>query len=429
MRYPVIGKSRFAGAIFPLAITAFAGPGVTYLNIVFTDFTRWLFLAMLLAILTTAGRIFAPLKTKFGLVLLVYGAWCFLTCTWSPVADLSFLKVTALSCTALGFLAAGRYWATGWTYQMPLSYLAPIAFTAAVSIFTGENGDAHLELYQGVTGNPNFLGIIVAASLPFSGILVFRSFRGRPNNLARIAAVALAAVLMILLFRAGSRSALLCAASVILTGIATLRLSKLTMAGIFGIGLIAIGAIAVPEYQDRLYERFVLKHSVDDDAFASRRDNWLQSWEGARQGGWTGLGYGVSYGDTSYSGGFTSVGYGREKGNSQLAIVEEIGWVGLAIYLALIGFIVANFVSNLRKISGFEARMEFALVNGLVFGLLMQSCFEAWWTSPGSVESVLFWSAVGVSFGLGRRRIPVSSAATVRGSQYRSRQAQMQYRF
>lgn len=139
------------------------------------------------------------------------------------------------------------------------------------------------------------------------------------------------------------------------------------------------------------------------DILFSRRDPWEESYNGALQGGWFGLGYGASYGDTGFSGGLTAVGYGREKCNSQLAVIEETGIVGGVFYVILIFTIFAELLRGVKRAVEPEARMEIALITGLASGLLLQSMFEAWWTSPGSVESALFWSTVGVGSALVRR--------------------------
>ena len=47
--------------------------------------------------------------------------------------------------------------------------------------------------------------------------------------------------------------------------------------------------------------------------------------------------FGNSIGGGSFAGGLTAVGYGREKGNTQLAIVEETGLVGLIVVFPLLG--------------------------------------------------------------------------------------------
>src|SRR5208283_3167499 len=93
--------------------------------------------------------------------------------------------------------------------------------------------------------------------------------------------------------------------------------------------------IAVPNVNETLEQRYIRKAPAGSEAaiFSSRQELWEESYEQAVKGGFVGGGYGVTIGDTDFAGGLTAVGYGREKGNSQLAIMEETGMVGLGLYV------------------------------------------------------------------------------------------------
>lgn len=396
--------SWLKGAVFPLALFAFAGVGMYYVGAIFTPETRWGFLALLVLSLLMSGQIFGAFKTKFGLPLLAYCAWCLVTTLWSIVPDLSLLKSVASIAILLAFSAGGRYWSSGGTNHAPLTYLVPIAIVAVLSAFSGVTariGD--IELYQGLTGNPNYLGLIVAASLPVSFYFIYWAFTHRSMFIVRAFSVLVGIVLIFLLWRSGSRSAITCASLVTASALAALRPTKIVAIGLVAVGLALVTAVSVPAFEDRVYERFIVKYSPDGDVFYSRRAPWRESLEGAREGGWIGLGYGASYGDTAFSGGLTATTYGREKGNSQLAIIEETGIVGVVLYALLIFTIFRELLAGLRWTVDRDRRMELALICGLTAGMLFQSVFEAWWTAPGSLESAIFWSTVGVGSGLARR--------------------------
>jgi O-antigen ligase len=397
-------KSRWQGAIFPIALLAFASVGIRYIGLVFTPATRWIFLALLGLALIKTGRLLGALNTKFGIPALLYCGWCLFTVVWSIVPELSLMKGVASIATILIFSAGGRRWASGWRSIPALFYLAPIAAATLLSMFGTETQNG----YSGITGNPNYLGLIVAASTPFAVFLLYRVYTRRSKSFIRLLVVLGAASLGILLWRSGSRAAILCAACVIAFSVVALRPTKIVLIFTLFISAAAIVSLAVPEFEDRLYTRFVVKYSTSDDVFYTRREVWGESLEGARQGGWLGLGFGASYGDDSFSGGLTSVGYGREKGNSQLAILEELGIVGAVLYAILILSIISELLGNFRRAPDRDTRMELALTTGLAIGLLAQSVFEAWWTSPGSVESTIFWATVGVGSGILRRENYVS---------------------
>jgi O-antigen ligase len=100
----------------------------------------------------------------------------------------------------------------------------------------------------------------------------------------------------------------------------------------------------------------------------------------------------------------TAVGYGREKGNSQLAIVEETGLVGLAFYLVLVFALISRVYGGFAMAKNPRAKVALGLAFGAVVGMLFQSVFEAWWVAPGAPESVAFWALTGVSLGLCARK-------------------------
>lgn len=400
-----IRASAVRGAIFPLTVFAFSAVGIEYFAVVFSTDTRWLFLAALGAALLPSARLFDILNTKAGLPILLFGLWALLTSLWSIVPELSLLKGIASLSAMFVFSAAGYCWSRGWTSLPGVSYLAPLAGAALVASFSGTTvriGD-HVELYEGLAGNPNYLGLIVTAASPATLYMAYRAMTVGRNLPLRLIAVALNLAFAVLLWRTGSRSSMACAAFIVAFAVFAMGISRTLTVGVVAVCLAGTTAIIVPEVQQRAYEHLVMKYSPDGDVFFSRRLPWQKSVEAAEHGGWVGLGFGTSYGDTNFSIDLSAAGYGREKGNSQLAIVEEIGIVGLVLYCVLIAALALEFAGGFRRLRDRDTRMQLGLVGGLAAGLLVQSCFEAWWTSPGSVESALFWSSVGVGLGLCRR--------------------------
>ena len=173
--------------------------------------------------------------------------------------------------------------------------------------------------------------------------------------------------------------------------------------------LFVLTAIAVvfPQVQDQAIHRFVLKGNTHGEILFSRVDTWEQSYEAALQGGYFGLGYGVTAGDTDFEGGLTAKTYGREKGNSQLAVWEETGLVGLGLYAMVLLAILTTLFRTLRATRDVPLRLSTALVLGLVVGMTAESAFEAWWGAPGSIQAAGFWAMVGLGSGLARRVLVV----------------------
>ena len=139
------------------------------------------------------------------------------------------------------------------------------------------------------------------------------------------------------------------------------------------------------------------------DVLESRRDVWDATYLAALQGGWLGSGYGVTIGgaEFSLSGGLSLVNYGREKGNSQLAVIEETGVVGFIFYLLLL-VIFFQQAFHCYAVSQGDKKVMMGLILGTMLGLTLQSIVEAWWGAPASPEAIYFWSLFGIVVGIMR---------------------------
>jgi len=98
----------------------------------------------------------------------------------------------------------------------------------------------------------------------------------------------------------------------------------------------------------------------------------------------------------------SALSYGREKGNSQLAIVEETGLVGLGLYGILLITLFTPLISAHLREKSRDGKVILGLITGALAGLTLESVFEAWWVAPGSAESAYFWSLAGVGLGIAR---------------------------
>src|SRR6516225_9002610 len=167
--------------MFPLAVAAFIGVTIKYTNVIFTSSTRWVFLAVLALYLLLKNRMMYGFHSRFGLVLLIYCTWCLLTSAWSIVPELSIAKSAAMILVALSFVSAGYWWSLDRDSLNAMNYLTPVT---AMGLLAGVSGGASSEifglgrmvLYQGVTGNPNMLGSLVAMSIP---LLLWNAYRLR----------------------------------------------------------------------------------------------------------------------------------------------------------------------------------------------------------------------------------------------------------
>ena len=349
------------------------------------------------------------MDTQLFLILLLYLVWCFLTSFWSNIPFLSFSKSCLFFITSITVMSAGIEWVRLHPVEHCFDYLR--IFTAIILLagFIGfyfrssYDREGTITLYSGLVHGANMFGTLLAMSLPF---LLWNGYKNWTKTTHRIKWIVLIGSCLMFLVLSLSRSAIMAAALTSLGFLINLNLNKkiyfLSLSIIFVFIVFAIN----PSLVTNTLTKYLYKAGLPTQTqslFFTRKTSWESSYDGAVQGGWFGLGYGISNGkdnDFSLSSRLTSQGYGREKGNSQLAIVEETGLVGFMIYTLLIFTIAIKLAKLHINAHTREDKILIGIVSGIFMGLLAQSCFEAWWTSPGSPESVYFWTLVGVIRGL-----------------------------
>jgi O-antigen ligase len=154
-----------------------------------------------------------------------------------------------------------------------------------------------------------------------------------------------------------------------------------------------------PEATRPAVVRYVYK-GYEGDILYSRRETLETTFAMARERPWFGHGFGVAA-DTMpgqvWTGGFTTpIGYSREKTNSYLGLVEEVGVTGLLPLLAGLGYGIYRAVRKFASI-GWSDPIGMALLASVLSGLVHVNG-EAWLTSAGSLEAFWFWWTAGVLF-------------------------------
>jgi|APSaa5957512535_1039671.scaffolds.fasta_scaffold06054_3 hypothetical protein len=393
--------------LFPIAVMAFIGPAVKYVNILFNTSTRWGVLVLLGCALLLTGRLLFGLRSRnssFGFFLFLYICWCLLTTLWSEVPELSLYKSIAFAIVSVAFLSAGRAWVNSRGIEKTYSYLLPILALVFFAGIVGQGEATSFEmmgsvsLYQGLTNNPNMFGSMVAMVFPLLLWMLYVYWK-RPRF--RFIWGSLLFMSLIFLLLANSRAAILVAFFTTIGIFFALKLKKqLTLVSVSAI--VIFGTLAIyPSLISDLKTNYIYKSEVHDIGVLSTRESvWHESYLGAQQGGWFGNGYGVSAGQSDFVGGLTAAGYGREKGNTQLAVWEETGIVGLCLYVLIIASLFMKLLVSYQRVRELKLRIQLAIIIGMQFGLFVQSIFEAWWVAPGSPEAVYFWALTGVSIGL-----------------------------
>ncbi|MGH6835317.1 MAG: hypothetical protein ACREC9_07155 [Methylocella sp.] len=395
--------------LFPLTLIAFVGPAVSYVNSVFNTETRWLVLACLFMYLLLTRKLFRCLNGGFGLILFANILWCFLTWSWSEVPELTGAKAIAFAAVTLAVTSGGMEWARARTGDSLIAGLFPLTFLAIFAGFFGYampgasiDAGVGVTLYRGLTGNPNMLGMLASMGLPYAVWLFYSSGRtGAPRH-AYFRSVGLLIALFLIELHSMSRASSLVMGCVLVFCLLAQRKRRQAM---YVLAIILVAVVAVLAAPDSIHDnfwRFAHKGNPNADIFFSRRSLWDVSYGQALKGGWFGGGYGVTIGETGFGGGLSAFGYGREKGNTQLAITEELGLIGLGLYGLLLASLFVHLARTFKQIQTRDDKVAFGIVTGAILGMIANSVFEAWWVAPGSPESSYFWGLVGISLGLRR---------------------------
>jgi O-antigen ligase len=133
--------------------------------------------------------------------------------------------------------------------------------------------------------------------------------------------------------------------------------------------------------------------------YSSRMWMWEPSYKAALEGGLFGLGYGISHPDIrsgEYSDRFENGRLIREKGNSSLALIEEAGLIGLALFLLPLIVMIANYNRVPPTPHSLLSTSHFLLA--AIYAFLLHSQFEAWWIGVGSVQMPLFFMYFGLLY-------------------------------
>lgn len=172
--------------------------------------------------------------------------------------------------------------------------------------------------------------------------------------------------------------------------------------GRFVVGVVLASVILLayfPKYIDSLNRIYVQKgtHYV----LQSRGRLMEESWNAAMESPIIGVGFGVSKGySEDWDFGFESAGMGREKMNSLLAAVEEVGIIGAALLLFPIVWIFIAASRRLLLIRKFHPSAEefwtILTLSACLLGGLANSLSEAWLTAAGFYSAIMFWLIFGV---------------------------------
>jgi len=251
--------------------------------------------------------------------------------------------------------------------------------------------------FAGPFANGNGLGAFIPLVAPVLLLKLLRSFDKAPQ--IRVANVLLTIAYFIFLLMSKSRGGL--AATFLACGwwlyFAHRRAFGLFLGGTLLTALIY--GLYFPEYTQNLGRVYVYKGSAY--VLKTREELFRASWEAASESPLVGVGFGVSKGySEDWEFAFASGAAGREKANSYIALVEEVGLIGAGFLLLPLAWVLVNATHRLmdfrrRHQMGEEFWVMLTLSACLVGGVVDVSV-EAWLTSVGFFSAILFWLVFGV---------------------------------
>lgn len=321
--------------------------------------------------------------------------------SYSPNWIMTLLKAMAFACLLIGAVLYGRLeppFEGGYRCKFLdcLYWLAALVavgcILSIIHVLPPQPG-----YFEGPFGNPNSLGAFLPLVAPVVLLKFSQSFERSP--LERVINVALLIVLFASLLMSRSRAGILAT----FTGCGWwLYFSYRKMFGFF-LGGVVLFAITLwtyfPQYVKSLNQVYVKKNS--NYVLETREELLRTSWEAAMGSPFIGVGFGVSKGySEDWKPGFHTGNAGREKGNSFLALVEEVGLVGFTFLMLPLNWCVfkcSHKLILLRRLHLLGTDFSTTLtVSACLVGGLANAFSEAWLTAAGFFSCVVFWMAFGL---------------------------------
>jgi len=331
----------------------------------------------------------SPLKWIL-LSILLFSAWCFLSTLWSQIPLITFLRSSfflfiSLSFLIFGYLSYSEFRNLSIIYFLALLLIAinllSLIFHYPPNSWSGGNSKG----FMGISTHQNTLGALIFFSM--MGIYdKFYELKKSPTKLLIMKFIGLLFVLFFLLSLTHSRISILVSILLFFVFIFLQIIKARSKKSLLLVTSIVV-AIFILVFLDS-FKDLVYKHS---DNFLSTRVGLLtDSYYASLESPVIGIGYGVSSSKVKGIGNFFDLGnikyFIREKGSGVLALIEEVGVIGLILFLV-------PFVMIIRYSFSFKDKFDDMTILLLIFliGCFIHAQFEAWWVGPGSVFLPLYF--------------------------------------
>lgn len=375
------------------------------------------------------------LKVYIILVLL-FALWALITTIWSYDPMVTFPRAFYFAYVAIAAAVAGYLWYSYFSKSF-LSFLLPaniiIILISLFSLITNLPVDAWTGGcgigFKGFAPHQNTLGMMILLTIPsvlFPIVSFLKTKLERTKEsyispfhlshftfhffrlLSHLSRLTFHSLLLLLLnlylliltqSRASVISVLLIAVTFLLL---TINWKILIISGLTLVLLIVILFLSSPGIKTSVTD-YVFK---TESAIGDRRNTQIKATISAAQhGGLTGLGYGISDPKNILPGNLEEgKRYYREKMISVLALVEEVGVIGLALFLTIIGYVFWGLINAKgkmlnNKLEIINIKWEAAFMIAVLVGLCFDAQVEAWWLGAGSWQFLLFFVIVGSAIG------------------------------
>lgn len=402
----LIRKRSFFEMLFPLTIVFYACIGTSFIDAIGAAELRWLCAIILFFYLFLNGKILPSTNYLWKAFFFTYLIWCVLTSLWSQSPPLSSSKSIMFAFNVIVMVSAGSLWVIKYGYDRSLHWLVFVLLVTMLSGLLGGatsgsyDGYGSFSLYAGLNGNANAFGFLVAIISP---LIFLKIYQYRKNTWLLTVWLLILIIDLHFLIKSYSRSSTVIFMCVSSFFVLSLPLSKKIFVTFFSFFLIMILLIMTPlSYLESVIASHIIKYDgvvipPDSNAiFQSRMFVWQKSLNKAEKGGIMGGGFGVNIDGSNNS---LNAKFHREKGNSQLAIMEETGIIGLILYLIFIISFFMYVIPWYIRMKGHE-KAVMGIVLGAIVGLIMESIVEAWWDSAAGPEMICFWTFVGMVYGM-----------------------------
>ena len=348
-------------------------------------------------------------------LILLFSGWACITALWSPFPATSISRAAYFLLIAVSSVMLGYNWSKEEKNDL-FGYLLPanliVVITCIYSLITSYPADSwtggHGLGFKGFASHQNTLASALVFTLPAVLFPVLREIIrktvGRSHNRSDsvrlspakfiIFSVLLAANI-ILLLESVSRAGVL-TVIIILLAFSLLNFKVRTTLVYL---LLAFVSFAILFYSSQAVRHFVFK---TENKIGDRRIiNIHETIDAAKNGGLLGLGYGISQEpkDKRVIGHFENEGkiFVREKMIGVLALIEEVGIIGLSIFLGIIGigFWGRKRMDRFAKFSFTEDRISSIMILAVMIGYCFHAQIEAWWVGVGSIQLPLFFMILG----------------------------------